>query len=214
MGSRGFTRHRKGSAEALQVPGPVPVLPPLPLSQNMALYHLWLLCWWLLMSQYTTCQQFPGICHRETAYLLLNLFVNAGLAVAGSWGRVCPPEKSLHLCHHGTCDPIPYLCSFTHPGGRCPAVPGVQESSQVCFRQVFSPQVSSGQVPALAQRIHKGVKPAEVVKHATEGQGGCFGPGRSEEELVRPLAVRPSAPGALGWCRPPFAPPSSAFWQG
>lgn len=38
--------------------------------------------------------------------------------------------------------------------------------------------------------------------------------GHSEEELVRPLVARPLRPGARGWCRPPFAPPSSAFWQG
>lgn len=103
VGSGGFIRHRKGSSRVLQVPGPGLVLPSLP--QNMALYHLWLLCWRLLLSRDTTRQLWDFICHWETACLWPNLFVNAqahspapgraraaGPGVAGTRGRAWPPE--------------------------------------------------------------------------------------------------------------------------
>lgn len=128
---------------------------------------------------------------------------------SGTQGRACTPDQCLagDITAFPACG-IPFLLLYVHTWcwrcHRCPEQP-------LTLRELFRSQVCYGKFPAAAPHIDKGAKLMVVVRHATDGAVVSVCALRSEEELVQPL-VRPSTAGALGWCRPSFAPPSPDFW--
>lgn len=117
VGSRSFTRHRKGSAKMLRVPGPGLALPP---HQNRALYHLRVLCWRLLMPRVHPRLWKAGDGMVPAAG---NLLISAGnllccrTGCSGTRGRACPLTSaqqgtSLRPRHVG----LHSLCSACTPG--------------------------------------------------------------------------------------------------
>lgn len=165
----------------LQVPDPSLVLPT---HHNRALYHLLVLCWRLLMSwmhpQLWKAGDGMVPATRNSLFIVQPFCMGRSLAAlccrtgcSGTRGRACTPDQCLagDITAFPACG-IPFLLLYVHTCcwlcHRCPEQP-------LTLRELFRLQVCYGRFPAAAPHINKGVKLMVVVKHATEGWGGCFG---------------------------------------